>query len=655
MKRFAFVLLLVVIAGFAFPCFAEDKTYRIEVLQVTNIEPYQKSYEGFLKILEDNGIVQGKNLTINRTVIDYDLDKGGLWKKMGVLLQIRSQASRIVSVKPDLVLTIGTPATKYAKDKIISAGIPLVFTAVAIPEAAGCASLTEAGHGFTGATLYMNMQSALHQIKLAFPAIRTIGIVHSDDENAVANVEDAKKYAASYGLTFISQEVGKSDNITKALEDLSAKGAQAFCVPLDTYYGLRNYEAARALEMFSNRTRLPVISFALMKVPGAMLYVGSDFETIGELSAQQAVKILKEGATPESLPILMQKEPKVMADKNRLAEFRYTLPSEIIGGAQAVDFTRQKTYRIEVLQVTDIDPFQKAYEGFIQELKDNGLVEGKNLIINRKVIDFDMDSAGLWSKVGVLMRIRDEAKRIAELKPDLALTIGTPATKYGKGTIIDAGIPVVFTAVAIPEAAGCRSKTVSGHGFTGSTLYMNMHNALKIVRIAFPNIKRVGIIYSDDENGIAHTEEASLFGPQDAGLTFISKQVSKNDSIIPAAQELAKQGVEAFAVPLDTYYGLRKYEAAKDMNNFSLKTKIPIFSFALVKIPGAMMYVGSDFGVIGRLSGGQALKIIKDGVHPENLPVLKQENLRILVDTNQLRELHYKLPLEILQIAEEVE
>jgi putative tryptophan/tyrosine transport system substrate-binding protein len=655
MKRATFAMILLFITVASPACFSADKTYRIEVLQVTNIEPYQKSYEGFLKVLDNNGIVQGKNLTINRTVIDFDIEKAGLWKKVGVLLRIRSEASRIVDVKPDLVLTIGTPATKYAKDKIISAGIPLVFTAVAIPEAAGCSSLTQAGPGFTGATLHMNMQESLKKVKLAFPSIKIIGIVHSDDENAIAHVEEAQKYAAAFGLTFISKEVGKSESITKSLEELAAQGAQAFCVPLDTYYGVRNYEACRALEMFSNRTKLPVISFALMRVPGAMMYVGSDFRTIGELSADQAVKILKDGAKPEALSILMQNEPKILVDKNRLADFNLQLPSDIMNAAQIVDFTREKIFRIEVLQVTDIEPFEKSYEGFIEVLEKNGLVEGKNLLINRKIIDFDMENAGLWSKVGVLMRIRDEASRIAELRPDLVLTIGTPATKYAKGTIIDAGIPVVFTAVAIPEAAGCMSKTFAGQGFTGSTLYMNMHHALKIVRLAFPDIKRVGIIYSDDENGVAHMEEATQYGPDDAGLTFIAREVGKNDSIIPAARELEKEGVEAFAVPLDTYYALRKYEAAKDLKNFSLKSKIPIFSFALVKIPGSMMYVGSDFTTIGRLSGTQAVKIIKDGTRPENLTILKQEDLRILVDTNQLKELNYKLPLEILQIAQDVE
>ncbi len=655
MKRSAFAIILLLMAVIAHPCFAQEQTYRIEVLQVTNIEPFQKSYEGFLKVLENNGIIIDKNLTVRRTIIDFDIEKAGIWKKVGVLLRIRSEASRIADARPDLVLTIGTPATKYSKDKIISAGIPLVFTAVAIPEAAGCESMTVSGPGFTGSTLHMNMPESLKKVTASFPSVKTVGMVHSDDENGIAHVEEAKKHAAASGITVISREIGKSESISRSLEELAAKGAQAFCVPLDTYYGIRNYEACRALEVFSNRTKLPVISFALMRVPGAMLYVGSDFATIGELSGDQAVKILKEGAKPESLPILMQKEPSVMVDRNRLADFKLELPEEITGSAQIVDFTREKLYRIEVLQVTDIEPFQKAYDGFLDVLNRNGLVDGKNLLVNRKVIDFDQENAGMWSKVGVLMRIKDEASRIADLKPDLALTIGTPATKYAKGAIIDAGVPVVFTAVAIPEAAGCRSKSSAGQGFTGSTLYMNMHHALKIVRLAFPTIKKVGIIHSDDENGIAHMEESTLFGPEDAGLSFIASEVGKNDSIIPAAQELEKSGVEAFAVPLDTFYALRKYEAAKELKDFSVKTKIPIFSFALVKMPGSMLYVGTDFDTVGRLSGTQAVKILKEGTKPESLPILKQEDLKILVDTNQLRELNYKLPLEILQIAQEVQ
>jgi putative tryptophan/tyrosine transport system substrate-binding protein len=327
----------ILIFGLCMPGFTEEKTYKIEVLQVTGIDPYQKSYMAFVKELENNGIVQGKNLVINRKIIAFDVEKGGLWKKLGVLMDIKSEASRIVSAKPDLVLTIGTPATRYAKDKIVSAGIPLVFTAVAIPTAAGCKSMTEAGVGFTGSTLYMNMNDGFKIVKLAFPKIKTVGMIHSDDENGIAHVEEAKKAAPSVGMNIISMEVSKNDKLTPTLEVLQKQGAEAFAVPLDTYYGIRNYEACRELEAFSTRTQIPVFSFALMKVPGAILYVGSDFGIIGQLSGQQAVKIIRNGVRPDTLPILKQEELKILVDTKQLKALNYQLPMEILMLAKDVE------------------------------------------------------------------------------------------------------------------------------------------------------------------------------------------------------------------------------------------------------------------------------------------------------------------------------
>jgi putative ABC transport system substrate-binding protein len=196
--------------------------------------------------------------------------------------------------------------------------------------------------------------------------------------------------------------------------------------------------------------------------------------------------------------------------------------------------------------------------------------------------------------------------------------------------------------------------TQAGPGFTGSTLYMSMKDAMKIVKLAFPNLKTIGIIHSDDENGVAHVDEAKRVGPT-LGIHVITKEIDKNDKITPTLADLQKQGVEAFAVPLDTYYGMRNYEACHELEKFSIQTKIPVFSFALMKVPGAILYVGSDFGEIGTLSGQQAAKILKGEAKPDTLPILKQEDLKILVDTKMMKKLNWQLPMEILQIAQSVD
>jgi putative ABC transport system substrate-binding protein len=337
MNRFSICCVLVLIViGIAFPCFAQDKNYRVEVLQVTNNGPFEYCLNGFLKELESNGIVQGRNLTINRRIIDFDVEKGGLWKKVGVLLRIKKEASLIVKENPDLVLTIGTPATRYAKDKIIAAGIPLVFTAVAIPEAAGCESLTVAGQGFTGATLYMDINNFLQITRLAFPQKKTFGIIHTDDDNSLAQVEQVKEAGGPVGMTFITKEVNKKDSIIPAAKELIEQGAEAFLLPMDTYYGMRNNEPCSELSDVTLAPKIPAVSMMYFKIPGATLYVGSDFSNIGTLSGQNAVKILKEGASPDELPILRQDDLSIMVDVDRMKALQIQLPMEILQLAKAV-------------------------------------------------------------------------------------------------------------------------------------------------------------------------------------------------------------------------------------------------------------------------------------------------------------------------------
>lgn len=312
---------------------------------------------------------------------------------------------------------------------------------------------------------------------------------------------------------------------------------------------------------------------------------------------------------------------------------------------ETMDDTR--TFKIEVLQVTDIEPYQEAMNGFVSALQANGLAE-KHLAINRVKIDFDVEQGGFWSKLGVLMRIRQEAARIVNARPDLVLTIGTPATKYARGILADAHIPVVFTAVANPLDAGCVSLVDAGEGATGATLYTDMGDALQLVQSVFPKTRKIGMIHTDDENGVANVAAAAASGGP-LGLNVQPREVKKTDSIIPSLKELYQQGqgVDMFAVPLDTYYGLHRYEAAIDLGEFGAEHKVPVVTLAMVRVPGAALYVGADFTQVGKLAGVQASKILKRHIKPDILPILRQERPTVLVDPSRLAALNVSLPAQL--------
>ncbi|HOO45248.1 MAG TPA: ABC transporter substrate-binding protein [Deltaproteobacteria bacterium] len=308
-------------------------------------------------------------------------------------------------------------------------------------------------------------------------------------------------------------------------------------------------------------------------------------------------------------------------------------------------------YHIEVLQVSNIGPFDDAYNGFVSELARNGINEGENLTITRHVIDAEAD-ASLWKKVGILLKIKSLTSDIVDTKPDLVLTISTPATKYSMNKIIAEGIPLVFSCVANPPLIGCPSVEKSGPGFTGATLYQDPLNFMVLAQMAKPDTKVIGLIHSDDDNAIAFAEETKRKSSQ-LGITILASQVERSDPIVPAAKELIEAGVDSFAIPLDAYYGFKDQQYGKDLFAIAAEHKMPVFAFVNYDEKGALLYAGPDFTYIGELSGKQAVKILKEGIKPEDLPILKQEDLSIYVDSTIAKNLGIEFSESLLKAAKQ--
>jgi len=319
---------------YTLPCWGVN--YRIEVLQVADLESFDVAVAAMKAELAQNGLVEGRNVKINRTVIEASVDASA-WEKAKIFLKIGSNASRIAKSKPDLVVTIGTPATKYAKDKIIAAGIPLVFTGVAIPELVGCRSITQAGPGFTGTTIYHEPSGVLQTLRLALPRLKVLGVIYSDDENAAFYVEDVKRASARLGIAVYAKQVSQSDKITPVANDLLAKGVDAFYMPLDAYYTLRGYEPIRDLRALAYQKKIPVIGSVIggpAHSRGAILYIASDFKTVGTLTGKQVLDILKDGLKPEAVPIARQEKLDIFIDRGELKAQGLSLSPQIFETAK---------------------------------------------------------------------------------------------------------------------------------------------------------------------------------------------------------------------------------------------------------------------------------------------------------------------------------
>jgi len=298
------ILVLLVFLGFQ-PCMAQSQ-YNIEVLQLGDIDTFDRAYDGLLDGLARQGLVKGYNLSVNRTVIDTS-PSDSLWKKLISYLSTRKTCSRVIERDPDMVITIGTSATKYFQEKIVSAGIPFVYTS-AIP------SVTYLSKKTTGVAINTTATDVINATLLALPNIRTIGIIHSADRDAVSFVHDMNICSERLGLKMISKEVAMDESILPAARELIAQKIDAFIVPTDGYYEINGWEASKELIAVSRKHALPCISSLISATDGSFLYLSPDFEEIGDLTASCVKDILVEGIPPEERAIIAPNNSNYVVD-----------------------------------------------------------------------------------------------------------------------------------------------------------------------------------------------------------------------------------------------------------------------------------------------------------------------------------------------------
>lgn len=327
------------------------------------------------------------------------------------------------------------------------------------------------------------------------------------------------------------------------------------------------------------------------------------------------------------------------------------IPGVILLFAFLIPLRAAAVYEIEVLQVSRLDTYEEAYQGILKGFEKNGLVLGSDVKINRTIIDTNPEAElYTWENLRNLMKVKIVSGEIINRKPQLVITIGTPATKFSRLKIVKAGIPLVFTCVEFPETVGCASKTLSGPGFTGVTMYVDPQELMRTARLGLPNMKKLGIIHSDDDYAVAYAEETKKKAG-DLGVEVISMQMKLWERITPAAEELMLQGIDTFFIPFDRYYRLKDFERGKTLGSLLAEHRIPCISSMGRNMSGPLIYTFPDFTAMGNLTADQAAKILKQGVKPEDIPVAMPQSLNIFVDPDASRRLGIELPLQLLQMA----
>lgn len=240
-----------------------------------------------------------------------------------------------------------------------------------------------------------------------------------------------------------------------------------------------------------------------------------------------------------------------------------------------------------------------------------------------------------------------EAERLAELKPDLFLTLSTPAAKSAFKVAKNAGIPLIFAPASDPIAIGLAENLGRpGRNATGVTFGIQEPVRLQWLKTMLPDLKAILVPYNpDDLSPLASLLKITPLAGE-LGIRLDHAHV-RNGAELDAALSAMASDVGAVFVPVDAYVASQ----VPRIMLATLKRGIPLSTPQRRGVQeGAFMSYGLDMHALGAQGARLAAQVL-GGVPAGDLPVETAE-FRLTINMDTAGRLGISLPDPILRQAD---
>jgi putative tryptophan/tyrosine transport system substrate-binding protein len=276
----------------------------------------------FRQGLRDHGYIEGQNVTV-----EYRFASG----QVGHLPRL---AAELVRVKPEVIVTPGTPASLAAKQA--TSAIPIVFAGVADAVGAGLvANLARPGANVTGLTS-INAElggKRLEILKQVAPRASRVAVLYNPADRAnVLVLQGLQASAPALGLTLEPLEVRQRADFEGAFAAMTRKGVQA----LFGATGVLTTEHRHSIVALASKSRIPAMwgDREFVDVGGLMSYAGNFYGQIRDAAAY-VDRILK-GAKPGDLPVQQPTTFDLVINLKAARALGITIPPALISRATEI-------------------------------------------------------------------------------------------------------------------------------------------------------------------------------------------------------------------------------------------------------------------------------------------------------------------------------
>ena len=278
------------------------------------------SFAAFQDGMRELGHIEGQTVTMEARFAAGRLDR------------LPGLAAELVALQVDVIAVIG--AVTFWAARQATSDIPIVFTIVLDPVAAGIVSNVDRPSGNTTGVTNFNPGQASSQIQILKKALPELGRLAILGDAGVPDTLPNLNRAAAEDEGLRPQVVllkGGAEDLDEALSVFRDQGADALLsleVPRTSTYGRRIAELAAAV-------RLPTMFGRDLARYGPMFACGTSLAAAARRMAGMVDRILK-GASPNDLPVERVEQSELVVNLKVARRIGITIPPDVLARADHV-------------------------------------------------------------------------------------------------------------------------------------------------------------------------------------------------------------------------------------------------------------------------------------------------------------------------------
>lgn len=296
----------------------------------------------------------------------------------------------------------------------------------------------------------------------------------------------------------------------------------------------------------------------------------------------------------------------------------------------------EKVLKIGVIQLVKHDALDRAYEGFVDGLKEQGYIDGENIEIDYQV------AAGEQANCLTI------AESMVNDDKDLIFAIATPAAQAVASKTED--IPILVSAVTDPAGSGLiASNEEPGRNLSGTSDLTPVAEQIELLKQILPDAKKVAILYCTTESNSEIQLRLAKEAAKANDIELIEASVSASNEIQQMVASLDGK-VDAIYVPTDNTIAA----GMETVSMVATQAKIPVICGESGPVKaGGLATIALDYYDLGVMTSKQAVRILKDGEDISKMPIeyMPKETLKYSVNSAIADAIGVTIPQEILDKA----